>query len=335
MSSHASSRGSRRHPRRLPPAALAVFAVLVPAGAARAQGQDAAVTFDYGRAEMLAGRYATGCPALEASFRLDPRPGTLFTLADCNGAWGKTASALARFSEFLSLYERMTPEQQARQKERAGIATSERASLERAVPLLTVRLPAEVPAGTRVWRDDVELRGDTLGAGMPVDPGEHRVRLTLPDGRTTDQRITLANGEQKTVVAELPAGTAASPTPTPVPPRAPAPASAPTLSPAPALALAPAPAPRPAPSPLASPWTFAAAGLTLASFGVAAVTGGLALSERSTANAACSASGVCATAHGASAGNDAHTLADVETGALLVGGVALVATVVLLIAGHR
>ncbi|MGH7298170.1 MAG: hypothetical protein ACRELB_24735, partial [Polyangiaceae bacterium] len=196
-------------------AGLALLLVLSVADVAAAQGQDASVTFEYGRSEMLAGRYATGCPAIEASFRLDPRPGTLFTLADCDRAWGRTASALARFTEYLALYERMPPALQARQKERAAIASSERAELERSAPLLTVRLPVEVPAGTRAWRDDVELTAQSFGAGVPVDPGEHRIRVTLADGRTREQRVTLANGEQRTVVIELPAGASPSSPPTP------------------------------------------------------------------------------------------------------------------------
>jgi hypothetical protein len=90
---------------------------------------DADAQFKYGLAEMLAGRYATGCPALETSYRLDPRAGTLFTLAECLRKAGKTSSALASYDEYLSLYARMTPEQRATQRERVAIATEERAAL--------------------------------------------------------------------------------------------------------------------------------------------------------------------------------------------------------------
>lgn len=274
--------------------------------------------FDYGLSEMLAGRYATGCPALEASFRADPRPGTLFTLADCDRKWGKTASALARFEEYLALYERMPAEERARTKERerASIAAGERATLERTVPLLAVRLPPDAPAGTRAWRDDAELTGPALAAKVPVDPGEHVVRAQLPDGRSVEQRVTLAAGEQQSVVLALPT---AAPSPAPV---------APVATPAPVLAT---PGPSPAPPERSShiAWVYVTGGAGIVAVAVAGVTGGIALAQRSDASSVCNAHGACTTSQGVNAGNEAHTMANVETGALVVGGVALAAALVL------
>jgi hypothetical protein len=76
-------------------------------------------------------------------------------------------------------------------------------------------------------------------------------------------------------------------------------------------------------------WTYAAAGIGAASLAVAGVTGGVALAQRSTASPVCNAAGLCTTQAGANAGNGAHTMANVETGALVVGGVALAATLIL------
>jgi hypothetical protein len=293
------------------------FVVLVVPGA-RADSPDATGSFDYGLSEMLAGRYATGCPALESSFRLDPRPGTLFTLADCDRKWGKTASALARFVEYLALYERMPPDSQARQRERASVAAAERAALERTVPLLSVRLPGDAPPGTRVWRDDVELTGPALSAMVPVDPGEHRVRVELPGGRASEQRISIEVGEQRTLVVDL-AG------------EAPQQAAPSVVPPGPQVA-------QPSPSPSARPpargsshagWIYVAGGAAAASLVVAGITGGIALSDKSTASAACNAQGICTTEQGVNAGNEARTMANVETGALIVGAAALVVTALL------
>src|SRR5262249_29835804 len=156
----------------------------------------------FGRSEMLAGRYATGCSALEASYRLDPRAGTLFTLAECDLKWGKTASALARYEEYLALYGRMAPEQRAAQAERAAVATHERNALVGAVPRLVVRRAESAAPGTVVQRDDVTLGGPMLGAAMPVDPGEHVVSAQAADGRRNEVRVTLAAGEQRTLVID-------------------------------------------------------------------------------------------------------------------------------------
>ncbi len=301
---------------------IAAAVLLVGAGArADAPAPASADSFDYGLSEMLAGRYATGCPALEASFRADPRPGTLFTLADCDRKWGKTASALARFEEYLALYERMPEGERgrAKERERASIATSERATLERTVPLLAVRLPPDAPAGTRVWRDDAEVTGPALAAKVPVDPGEHVVRAQLPDGRSIEQRVTIAAGEQQSIVIVLPA---AAPAPTPV------------ASPLP-------PAPQTTPTPATTEprshatWTYVAGGVGIAALAVASVTGAVALAKRSDASPVCDPQGVCSTPAGVSAGNEAHTMANVETGALIVGGVALAAALVLALTEPR
>jgi hypothetical protein len=303
-------------------ASVAVAMALVGAsGTARGDGADASGSFDYGLSEMLAGRYATGCPALESSFRLDPRAGTLFTLADCDRKWGKTASALARFEEYLALYERMPAEERAkgRERERATIATTERATLERTVPLLAVRLPNDAPAGTRVWRDDVELTGPALAAKVPVDPGEHRVRMETPDGRSVEQTISVEGGEERTLVVALPAAGAET---APVAPR-----------PETALAaMAPSATPHSSASsarPSHVGWAYATAGIGVASLAVAGITGGIALSQRSETSSVCNAAGVCVTERGVKAGNEARTMADVETGALVVGGVAVAAAIVL------
>ena len=288
---------------------------------AKADAPDAGGSFDYGLAEMLAGRYATGCPALESSFRLDPRPGTLFTLADCDRKWGKTASALAAFDEYLSLYERMPADQRAKQRERAAVAATERATLQRTVPLLSVRVPANAPAGTRIWRDDVELTGPTLAAAVPVDPGEHRVRVELPGGRAREQQVSIEGGEQRTLIVDLPSEIAG---PAPIPLQ-------PASSPVP-------PAQQPAAAPISTSsqpgashmgWVYAAAGIGVASLAVAGITGGVALGQKSIASPVCNGEGVCTTEQGVNAGNEARTMADIETGAFVVGGVALVAAAIL------
>jgi hypothetical protein len=55
--------------------------------------------FDRGLRDMQSGNYDKGCPALAESHRLDPRLGTLFTLAECEAQWGKTGSAVAHYRD--------------------------------------------------------------------------------------------------------------------------------------------------------------------------------------------------------------------------------------------
>src|SRR5262252_4543747 len=86
-----------------------------------ARAQDVAVAealFNRGLADMQAGKFDTGCPAIGESYRLDPRPGTLFTLAECEAKAGHYATAVARYDDYLSLYSRLSADQQAKQKGR-------------------------------------------------------------------------------------------------------------------------------------------------------------------------------------------------------------------------
>jgi TolA-binding protein len=82
-------------------AALVVTA-LWGAGSARAEPRDPAtaeVLFRTGRLHSLAGEYAAVCPLFAESLRLDPAPGTLLNLADCEEHIGRTATAWAHFRE--------------------------------------------------------------------------------------------------------------------------------------------------------------------------------------------------------------------------------------------
>jgi hypothetical protein len=296
------------------------FALLAESAAVRADEIDAAAQFNYGRAEMIAGHYTTGCPALESSFQLDPRPGTLFTLAECDLKWGRTASALSTYEQYLALYDRMSPEQRTKQAERARIASTEREMLQTSVPRLSVRLSERAPAGIVVERDDIVLGGPMLGAKVPVDPGEHVVRVRMPDGRVVEQRVTLAQGDARVVVAQLPAldePAAALPAPSPTP----------LATPAQRAALAGTTLPGGVPT--HRRWTLVAGGVGIAGGIVAGITGGLALSKKPTIASECNALGVCATQQGVDAGNTARTLANAETAALAVAGAGVVAAIVL------
>ena len=287
-----------------------------------ADGGDAASLFNRGLSEMKAGHYVTGCSALAGSFRLDPRPGTLFTLAECNLRWGRSASALAAYDEYLALYDRMPSEQKVKQGERARIATAERDQLEASVPRLRVSVPETAPSGLVVRLDETVLQGPMIGAATPVDPGEHVVRTWTPDGGATEQRVALVDGEQRTVVAQLPPP-AATATPAPGAPASPT---------ARVTALA-SPVPEPSTGAAASashrPWILLAGGVGVAGGVVAAIAGGLALQERSIAMSGCDAGGVCTSQHAVDAGNEARGLANTETVALAVAGVGLVAALVL------
>jgi hypothetical protein len=259
---------------------------------------------------MLAGRYTTGCPALEASYRLDPRPGTLFTLAECNLRQGKTATALADYDQFVALCDRMPPAQQASQAERLAIAKQERSSLEAVVPRVTIRVPDSAPLGTIVRCDNKVIANPVLAGGLALDPGDHTIGTEAPDARTASLKISLETGDRRSLVAPMPSsGTLAAP--------------------AEALGERAPPAAGHASRRL---WTYGAAAAGGLGLLVAGAAGALALSKASTANGGCNAAGVCASQAAADAGNSAHALADVATTALAFAAVGLTVAAVLWIA---
>jgi hypothetical protein len=192
-----------------------LLAAAVALGSAGAFAQDIAVAealFNRGLGDMEAGRYDTGCKALAESQRLDPRPGTLFTLATCEARWGHAATAVTRYRDYLAVYEALPPDRKAQQGQRPKLAKTELEKLAQEVAQLTLTLPASSPPGTVVKRDGEVVAEAALGLALPADPGEHTLSTQAPDGPIWQQRITLGKGESKTVtlVVESAAGPAVS-----------------------------------------------------------------------------------------------------------------------------
>lgn len=295
-------------------AALVATAVLATTWDARAQDL-ASQQFDYGLAEMLAGRYETGCPALADSYRLDPRPGALFTVAECESKWGRIASALAHYDAYLGLVSRMSPEQKATQRDREVVATEQRAALAKRVPELTITLAPSVPQGTTVTRDGLVLAGPSLGAAMPVDPGDHVVVATTPAGKRHEQRVQLSIGEHKMLNIDFAEVTARPP------------------SPPPATEPSSAAQPGDSPTPRATPprtWVWVAGGVGVVGVAVGTVSGLMTLGKKSTIDAHCRDT-VC-DSNGAEAADSAKTFGALSTISFAVGaaGLATAAIVFLL-----
>jgi hypothetical protein len=178
--------------------ALAVFVALpfIP-GVARAAddaGAQAEVLFREGKRLMDAGDFASACPKLAESQRLDPGNGTLARLATCHEKEGRTATAWSEFAELVTSAER------AGQADREKFAKQRIAVLQAQLSHLTLRVPADVAAlpGLRVQRDGIDVGEAAWGVAVPVDPGDHRIEASAPGrkpwsttvsiGTTSDER---------------------------------------------------------------------------------------------------------------------------------------------------
>lgn len=185
----------------------AVLAYLLCSRLAGAQDVAAAqVLFDKGLAAMKAAEYDVACPALRESQRIDPRPGTLFTVAECEAEAGLYASAVAHYEDYLQVFGRLDKQGQEKQERlgRTKISIAQKEKLGPLVPFLTVVLSRDMPKGTRVTRDDLELTSALFGLALPVDRGTHVITVTPPGQTSFEIKVTLKESEKKTVLVEMP-----------------------------------------------------------------------------------------------------------------------------------
>src|SRR5271163_2218463 len=112
---------------------------------ALAQASDPAAAdalFQKGREAAEKGDWASACPKFSESQRLDPAPGTLLNLADCEEHLGQVASAHEHYKTAL--------ETMSSSDDRIPFAKQHIAALERKVPHLTLNATADLPSGAKV-----------------------------------------------------------------------------------------------------------------------------------------------------------------------------------------
>jgi hypothetical protein len=204
-------------PSSLTAATVLVAALLAAAPSFAAGPESAQGLYDRGFEAFKAGRYDEACPALERSYELEPLPGALFTLAECEAKRGRLTVAASRYDEYLRVYAALPPDKQAKQVEREKVARVARAAIAVRIAELTLVLPPGAPRETQVTRDGAPVPAAALGVPALVDPGEHVITVQVPGGPTSEVRVTLAPGEKKGVALDtrqglataIPAGDAA------------------------------------------------------------------------------------------------------------------------------
>lgn len=172
------------------------LAGVLTSGHARADGAgDAAVAeklFLEGRAAMLRGDFATGCPKLAESQRIDPGVGTLLNLGECYEKDGKTASAWAIYREAEPMARRLG------QKDRALHAAARAEALSAALSYVTLRV-ASHPRGLSVSIDDKPVSEAAWSTPIPVDPGRHAISATAPGRKTWRSSIEIGKAAKRAV----------------------------------------------------------------------------------------------------------------------------------------
>lgn len=304
---------------------LTTASLAAPGAALAQQGGDPAaaqVLFDEGRKAMARGDYASGCPQLAESNRLDPAIGTLLNLADCYEKSGKTASAWSRFLEAADIARA------SGQASREKTARARAAALEPKLSRVKIDVPpaARVP-GLQVSRDGVGVGEPLWGVPAPVDPGEHLVVARAVGKKDFSMKVAVA-GEGTVAVVAIPPLEAATgeapPPPVVVPP--------PVVSagPRPSATTSPPATPPPEHGGWQRPTGLALTGVGVVGLVVGTVFGLSAKSKNSDSQKQCrSNDDTACTSDGKSLRDDARTAATISTVtfglgiAALGGGLAL------------
>lgn len=225
------------------------------------------------RAEELKkqGKLAEACAELQESERLDSKLPTLLDLAECTESLGKLLEAQAHWT---LARDRAKHDEKPQSRSRAEARL---AAVQKRVPHLTVQLAASVPAGAQVLVDDVAVDSAALANAIPMNPGDHVVRVVLSGHDDAKYNVKLAERDNQSLpVAAGPVSGSQPSSPLPSPAVAPAaPALVPSLPPT----SAQPPSPEPPAAPPATGWwtTPRKAGVIFGSLGLVAIGAGSAL----------------------------------------------------------
>jgi serine/threonine-protein kinase len=195
---------SLTHASRLAVLALSASAALLLARFASAQPQSDASTaealFTEAKQKMAAGDYASACPKLADSYRIDPGGGTLAALALCHEKIGKTATAWAEFIDVAS-----GAKEQGR-ADREAFARQHIAALEPALSRLTIHVAPETAqlSDLQVKRDDAVVGPAAWAVASPVDPGDHVIEARAPGKQAWSAHVVVGgNADSKSVTIPL------------------------------------------------------------------------------------------------------------------------------------
>lgn len=161
---------------------------------AHAQGRvadkaTAEALFDQGLALMREGRFEQACARFERSQAIERGLGTMLYLADCYERVGRTATAWALFREAASMADA------AGQRERAVAGTKRAEALKPKLAHITVQVEeTRRRPGLRVTRNGATLPESLWGIPLPVDPGDHALRVSAPGHATIETTVRVQAG---------------------------------------------------------------------------------------------------------------------------------------------
>lgn len=293
---------------------VAAAALYVPRPASAAPSESTAAQaqalFNGAIAKMKAHDYATACPELEEVTRLLPDAiGAKVELAVCYEQTKRLASAWATWSEVQTTAHR------AGQTERETKASERIRELTTKLSHLTLDVAPEIAGvpGLSISRDGVQVGPAQWGKAIPVDGGNHEVRVTAPGYLPFRRSVNIRASNDETLL------------------------TIPALQPGTAGGESSGPPADDAATPSTRAWQkpvgIGATALGAAGVVVGAILGGLALSKNARSNddenKCISGTSQCGTQAGVALRADAVSLATGSTIAFVAGGVLAAGGVVL------
>ena len=258
------------------------------------------------------------CGGLVAKHKYAPSSDSMFALAQCHDARGKTASAWVEYLETAQIAHRAkrTDVEATSNKRAAGLAS-------KLSKLAVMVAPAADLDGVEVKRDGMVVDRAAWGTSAPVDPGEHVIEATAPGKQMWRRVVTVRPGANLESVTVGPLADLTSTT---------------TISSAPADAVEAAPI-MTMEQPDRVGRTQRIAGLTVAAIGVVGLAAGgyfglRAIGHRDDATKACPNS-PCSDRAGIDLNDQAKHEATTSTIALIGGGAAVLTGAILYFAAPK
>ena len=282
--------------------AVLFAAIIAPATAQAQASSEAEKLFREGRRLMEAGDLAHACPKFAESERLEPAPGTLLNLADCEERAGQLVSAQEHYRLAASGFPKAD--------KRRDFAAGKASGLDARIAHVTLRLAADAPAGASVKKNGEPMKASDLGVAMATDPGKLEVTVSATGRLDKPYSIPIKDGAS--IEMTLQAGE-------PVPEQPP-----PTFE-----------TPKAKSSPV-RPIGVVVGVLGVASLGVGVVTGIMAIDRANTVKTHCNTTtGQCSDNVGYAAAQDGVVLSPLSTITVIAGGVLAATGAVLFIVGGK
>ncbi len=266
--------------------------------AAKKAAEDALTRYD-------AGDYAGALDLFNRADNLVHAPTLGLMAARCLDKLGRTVEASERYLAVTRI--KLDKGAHASQVKAQVTAEQERAALLPKIPALVVALQGATPDETRVTLDGTVVSPQLIGVKRPTDPGAHKLEARR-GAEVVTRDFTLDRGDNQTITLTL------QPNET-----------------TPAAGTPPAKDEGGSSSPLRTAG-FVGVGVGGAGLLIGAITGGLAISTKSSLDAAGCAGGHCPTSQ-ASAVSKYNTLRMVSGPSLIVGGLLAAAGVTLVVLG--